>query len=312
MRDGRADKQNAGARNIQRTLKTIILAALLFFIGRYVWQEWQAVERANMPDPLWFGGGTVFALGSMLVSMAAYRAIICGHGARIAYSKTLAVFFLPLLGKYVPGKIWSVVAAVEMYHRLGIARRIGTACITLFMALGLASAILVTLAFGMPAAGPWTTIGAAGLLAPILAVVLWPRAFYAALNRALRLLRKEPIATRLSAARLLRVLATLTGARLSYGLAFCLLVMSVARVELSAWPGLIALFTFAQIAGLLALFAPAGLGVREGVLLVGLQPLVGPGPAIVITAVCRFWQTTLELIMAAIGWWALRKSKPPA
>jgi len=41
---------------------------------------------------------------------------------------------------------------------------------------------------------------------------------------------------------------------------------------------------------------------------VGLGPLVGPGPAIVITGVTRLWQTALELLMATIGWWALRSS----
>jgi uncharacterized membrane protein YbhN (UPF0104 family) len=72
-------------------------------------------------------------------------------------------------------------------------------------------------------------------------------------------------------------------------------------------PSLIAIFNAAQIIGFLALFAPAGIGVREGVLSVGLQPLVGPGPAIVITGVCRLWQTAIELLLAGVGWWALRK-----
>jgi len=81
-----------------------------------------------------------------------------------------------------------------------------------------------------------------------------------------------------------------------------------------AWehfPAVVALFLFAQVAGLVAVFAPAGIGVREGVLLIGLQPLVGPGPAIVITAAARLWQTALELLMAAVGWWALRRSARP-
>ena len=71
-------------------------------------------------------------------------------------------------------------------------------------------------------------------------------------------------------------------------------------------PTLIASFALAQVTGLLAVFAPAGLGVRENVLLFGLSPIVGAGPAIVVTLSCRLWQTALELIMAALGWISIR------
>ena len=42
-----------------------------------------------------------------------------------------------------------------------------------------------------------------------------------------------------------------------------------------------------MIAGLLVLFLPSGLGVREVVMYAGLVPLVGPAAALAITAVSR-------------------------
>jgi len=245
-------------RHIRTSLKCVVLAAILFFVGRYVWRQWQAVEQASVPDPAWLGGATLVALGAMLITLVGYRTLIQAHGVRIAYSKTLAVFFLPLLGKYVPGKIWSVVAALEMYHHVGISRKIAAASITLFMALGLAAGILVALAFGAATAGLSTSIGAAVVLVPILAVVLWPRAFYGTLNRALRLVGREPVRTCLPATTLLRVLAVFVTARVIYATAFCLVVASVAPVGLAAWPALIAAFTFAQVAGVLALWWGSG------------------------------------------------------
>jgi len=44
--------------------------------------------------------------------------------------------------------------------------------------------------------------------------------------------------------------------------------------------------------------------------LIDLQPVVGPGPAIVITGVARLWQTALELLMAGIGWMGLKYGTP--
>ena len=66
----------------------------------------------------------------------------------------------------------------------------------------------------------------------------------------------------------------------------------------------------AQVAGFVALFAPAGIGVCEGVLIIGLQGMMGTGPAIVVTVVTRLWQTALDLTMAGAGAAGLRYSSP--
>lgn len=58
-------------------------------------------------------------------------------------------------------------------------------------------------------------------------------------------------------------------------------------------------FAAAYVLGYLAFFAPAGLGVREGFLVVFLQPVVGgPGPAAALAVVARLWMTLVELIPA--------------
>ena len=117
---------------------------------------------------------------------------------------------------------------------------------------------------------------------------------------------RDEIEARLSFGGLLCTVMILITGKVVYGTGFFLLIQSFHRTPWENLPAVIALFTFAQIAGLVAVFAPAGIGVREGILLLGLQPLVGPGPAIVITGACRLWQTAIELVMAAIGWLALR------
>ena len=66
-----------------------------------------------------------------------------------------------------------------------------------------------------------------------------------------------------------------------------------------------------MIAGLLVLFLPSGLGVREVVMYAGLVPLVGPAGALAITAVSRGLLTLADLLAAAVsaaaGWRELRR-----
>jgi uncharacterized membrane protein YbhN (UPF0104 family) len=95
-----------------------------------------------------------------------------------------------------------------------------------------------------------------------------------------------------------------------YGTGFFCLTRSFSDVPWTTVPQIVGLFAFAQIAGFVALFAPAGIGVREAAFLAGLTPVVGAGPAIAITGVCRLWQTVLDLVMALIGWRMVRQ--PPA
>ena len=57
---------------------------------------------------------------------------------------------------------------------------------------------------------------------------------------------------------------------------------------------------------MLALFAPAGLGVREGVLLVILDRMIDPSHAAVAVLVSRLLQSLAEILMAGIGMVMLR------
>jgi uncharacterized membrane protein YbhN (UPF0104 family) len=66
-------------------------------------------------------------------------------------------------------------------------------------------------------------------------------------------------------------------------------------------------FAAAYLLGYLALFAPAGLGIREGFLVAFLGPSVGPGPALTLAAAQRVWMTLAELLGAAVAWPALRR-----
>jgi len=57
-------------------------------------------------------------------------------------------------------------------------------------------------------------------------------------------------------------------------------------------------FAAAYVLGYVMVFAPAGIGVREGFLVALLQPSVGGAAATALAVVARFWMTLLELLPA--------------
>jgi uncharacterized membrane protein YbhN (UPF0104 family) len=99
----------------------------------------------------------------------------------------------------------------------------------------------------------------------------------------------------------LRWLALYTVNWIVYALAFWVFVLSFGRggAMLEVAPA----FAAAYVAGYLMIFAPAGVGVREGFLTVFLSPVFGHGSAAALAVLARLWTTSLEVVPAA-GLWA--------
>ena len=79
------------------------------------------------------------------------------------------------------------------------------------------------------------------------------------------------------------------------GCAFGLLVTSVAGGGRVSIPGAAGMYVIAYVVGFFALFAPGGIGVREGVLGVMLGSQVPVSVAIIIAALARLLVTAIEL-----------------
>ncbi len=201
---------------------------------------------------------------------------------------------------------WAVAAALHLYRRLAIPPPVAATCLSLTTITGILGALLAAVLFGglgNPGfGGPWPLLG----LSAALITASTPRLLYPSLNWVLKLVGRPPIEVRLRATHIVAVVLALALAAGLYGAGFGCLTYAFVPTAPAGIGQLIGLFAFAQIAGFLAFFAPAGIGVREGVLMVGLSPLVGSGPAIVVAAACRLWQTAMELAMTLVGLAMLR------
>jgi hypothetical protein len=68
-------------------------------------------------------------------------------------------------------------------------------------------------------------------------------------------------------------------------------------------------FMLSYFLGLVIVFAPGGLGVREGVLSIMLSAIMPMPVAIIVSFVARIWWTLAELLSIAIGWFLVRLAK---
>jgi hypothetical protein len=98
---------------------------------------------------------------------------------------------------------------------------------------------------------------------------------------------------------------------LAYGVAFWLFGRALLGEDAPALLPAAAVFIGSYVAGIIAVFAPGGLGVREAAMVVLLSPITGPAPALLLAVASRLWLVALE-ILTALGVLAWHRRDVPS
>jgi len=221
------------------------------------------------------------------------------------------------LGRYVPGKVWQIAGLAYLAKREGVQASVATGAAILGQGLAILAATLVGMGTLFGADEFWREIGWVGLVAgvgvsgSVVAVVVIPQVFRRVLGFWFRLTRTDPPDNGLVSGNAgFRWLALYVVNWGIYAAAFWLLYLSFGewRTFLQVGPA----FAAAYVAGYIAVFAPAGAGIREGVLVVLLQPIMAREAAVVLAVIARLWTTAVELIPALVLAVASRRSQETA
>lgn len=240
---------------------------------------------------------------------ATLRVLTHSVGARVDWKTAMAATWTPRVGKYVPGKAMSVIGAVWLLGREGVpapaattAVLVKTGVVTLVSLIVAAPVtLMLEVRQGFPAA-LWITLG----LIAIFALCLHPRVFRGVADRVLRRLGRPPLQRFPRAADYAGAIACAAGQWVMTGLALLLAARVVADVPFADVLLYVPAASLAAALGFVAVFAPAGLGVQEGVLLLVLSPTLGAGPAALVAVLMRLLQTISDVTAALAGMAILR------
>lgn len=301
-------------------LVTVLRYALaVIVIGAVGWalvRNWSAV-RADLlrMSPVAVVASLVLAVVTPVPVMLGWRALLAGLGSPLPVTPAASIFFIGQLGKYVPGSLWAVLAQAEMAARYRVPRR-RTAVVGL-LSLGLATVTggivalpalpLLFLRDGATDIPWWSPVVAI----PFLALLCWPRFLNAAVALLLRVLHRAPLDHRLSGRVILVAVGWMLVAWVCAGAAALVLVADLADTPPSAWAPLlvpsIGGYALAAVIGMFAVFAPAGVGVRDALLVVVLAGVVSVPAGAAVAVLTRFGTTIADItVAAAAGVWGRR------
>jgi hypothetical protein len=243
-------------------------------------------------------------LAGLGLSMLSWRAVLVDVGSRLPVPTAARIFFVGQLGKYLPGSVWPLLTQMQMGKDAGVPRARMGAGGMVALGLSVVSGLLVGL-LALPAllsdgAGAVYAV-AAVLLLVVGAVVLHPAVLNRVLALGLRLVRRPPLEAPLTGRGTATAVAYLLGCWVLYGVQTWVLVRAVGGHDGSALLLSIGSFALASTLGLLFVIAPAGAGVREVVLILGLSPVLSAGQATTVAVVSRLLVTLADTAAAGLA-----------
>jgi hypothetical protein len=126
-------------------------------------------------------------------------------------------------------------------------------------------------------------------------VSIHPKVLQKIFNWTLVQFKREPVSLSISYSDILWILLVCIVSWVSGGVGFYLFVDSVYPVGPQYILFLTGALAFSSTLGLVALFAPSGLGVREGALVYLLSLMMATPVAVIISILTRIWMTLIEI-----------------
>lgn len=253
----------------------------------------------------WYWRRLMQAMGQEVDVFDAVRGYYCGH-----------------LGKWVPGKAFVLVIRAGMMksrgHSAAVAAVTATFETLLLMGTGLAFGLALFPVTNWPpqVAGwftvPWVMPLVIGIgLAASLPVISMLLTRFATMMTPADMRREQgTILIPISLVAVGLAVFCLSWALLGLSLGLTIRAVSDAPFQLAEWPMWIGAIASATSIGFIAIFAPGGVGVREGLLIeiLRIQPGVGVKQAIVVSVLLRLTWLVAEIFAAGGLYYAGRKS----
>lgn len=294
-----------------RALFGIIIFAWL------AWVLWTSGLHAALGNELWRAPSIwtfLFAWSLLPLGLAVlWRTFIqCATTKSLPLGMLLKVQALAWGGRYLPGKAGLWIAKLTISRKYGVSRQqlVGSVFVeqSMFVLAGL-FVVLVT--------RPWTGMGrGSGLLVPesasILAshsaqTIIWFLATLMVLGLVVATFWIAKRYFELDRIKFPKLLAFFLGyvslhVVLGIGLSPFVFFASPQSAEMLGWGGIVGALAFANVAGILAVFSPAGLGVRELGLAIFLMHDGGLENALALAAFLRIITLVSDCLFVSIAW----------
>ena len=316
-------------------LKWLLFAAVLWFVGQRGYRLWAStsVESVRI-EYVWLIGAVIAYVVGWLPSVWFWQRLLKLHGYDVGFAAAARAYYCGHLGKYIPGKATVLVIRAGLLKASGVSPAAAAITATyetlgsMGVGVAIAAALLPVL---LPTTGdlsvpkwilearstPWIvpTILAVGgaVLLPVIAKLSTKVA--QKLTPDSMLSDAEAASTPITSRFLLLGAIALSIGWCFHGISLGCVIRSIIPDGLSAdrFPFWLAAVSLSTAVGFLMIFAPGGLGVREGLLMeaLRLQPEFTDQQGVEIAVILRCVWFATEVLAAIVLYYVSHQSHPP-
>jgi len=264
-----------------------VLILVSFKVYEYASPIWQRISNV---DIIFVVVGIVVGLFFSMPSVWLLRDYFRRFDKNMSWSIAFFLMFLPALGKYIPGKVWAIGSFVLNSKNLA-SIAIGDSMVFqfYFQIIGIiATSLLVIAGYFIG----YEIIFSIEFLVIFLIILFTCFGLSVVLVRSMKKYQ-----VRIQSDRIWLHVMILIGQKIMRGISLVIFISAFMEINGNVIHILFAFFIAMQI-GVLAFFAPAGLGVTEGAYIMTLSSVLGPETAITVALLSRVWSMVLDILLA--------------
>lgn len=271
-----------------------LLALALVDQGSTLWHE---VQRLSVPVVVL---ALVLNLAGLACSLMVWRELLADLGSRLTVSQAWCVMFAGQLAKYIPGSLWPVLAQAELGADRNIPRsRTALSVLLSYAVMTCSGAVVAAVTLPFATAGSVAQYFWVLFLIPVGIVLLSPPALNRMLRLVLRFSRQPPLLQGVSFGGLARTMTWAVAGWGLYGLGVYVLMRQLSGHPQGTLLVCFGGYALSWAAGFLAVFAPAGAGVREAVLVALLHTRTTTAIALTVALMARATSVLCDALAGA-------------
>jgi glycosyltransferase 2 family protein len=293
-----------GHRALSLVVRLTLAVAVMYFVIVTVLNNWAEVKSYSWDfNPVFLSLSLIIYLGGYVFLTWIWGRVLSSAGHPVSFGAAWDIYFIGNLGRYIPGKVWTVGFTAYMAEKYRVPSVAAGALSVFAQAYSVISSLVIFALFfifngtllqgiSLKWMAPFFILG--------MLVFLAPGNLERTLNFLLARLGKERFSLGLDTTGALKITFWYFLSWLVFGAAFWLFVMAITH-DRSFHPFfLTGVFVVSNVIGFLAVFTPGGLGVREGLIGLLLAGYVPAGVGILVAFLLRLMTITVELFCVAL------------
>jgi uncharacterized membrane protein YbhN (UPF0104 family) len=285
---------------ILKLVKTIISVTIVFFIIRYIKANSNTLKNFEFHiNYVYLTISFIILLIFILNQFFLWYYITKLNRCNIEFSKSITARAYSELGKYIPGKVFGYAMLLYAYSKANQSKMLVS--FGMFFEL-LASTLATSLIFILSVFFTDVLVFEKYRIVALVLLVLFfiliqPKILNFFSVWFLKIAKREPVKINVTYLQLIKIILLYVINFMIFGVAFVFFIKSIYNISFYNYLYITGTTAVAGLIGLFAIFVPAGLGVREGILVFTLSYIIPPALTGIIALASRLWMTFAEILL---------------